>query len=109
MPKVYVLIAEFFALPDTDNEAIIESMTARLDGRMWVSKSRDSTVSLNIKHMHEDELPSYDELSRNDFPANLLAGYELLPESVTSKQLHSPLGDNSDGGIALAAFQLNFI
>lgn len=39
----------------------------------------------------------------------MIAGDKLLPESVTSKQLHSPLGDNSEDGIRVATVQLNFI
>lgn len=85
MPKIYVLITEVFALPDMDSEAIVESMAAGLEftlsqfpvmlgslevdansGRLWASKSRDSTVGLHIKHMHEDEFPSYDELYKKD-------------------------------------------
>lgn len=82
MPKIHVLIAEVFSLPDcVDVEAIINSMTAGLEyslsqfpvltgsvemdadsGRMWVSKKRDSAVGLHIKHMTKDEFPSYAEL-----------------------------------------------
>ncbi|KAJ9133690.1 Trichothecene 3-o-acetyltransferase [Pleurostoma richardsiae] len=130
MPKIYVLIAEVFALPDkADTEAITKNMTAGLEftlsqfpvlagvldvdeasGRMWVTKKRNSTVSLHVKHMpDEGEFPSYEELERKDFPASLIEGNQLLPKSVTAKQLHSPLGSNDEGGICLAAFQLNFI
>jgi hypothetical protein len=87
MPKIYVLIAEVFALPDkADTEAITKNMTAGLEftlsqfpvlagvldvdeasGRMWVTKKRNSTVSLHVKHMpDEGEFPSYEELERKD-------------------------------------------
>ncbi|QGA12495.1 hypothetical protein EYB26_000139 [Talaromyces marneffei] len=130
MPKIYVLIAEVFPLPEsTDTEAIVKSMIAGLEaalsrfpilvgsidvdaatGRMWVTKKRDSAVKLHVKYMlDESEFPSYEELAEKDFPASLIAGHQLLPESVTAKQLHSPLGDNAEGGIDVAAFQINFI
>ncbi|KAL5585904.1 hypothetical protein FOBRF1_015774 [Fusarium oxysporum] len=130
MPKVYVLIAEVFALPDlTDNDVTVQNMTAGLEfaisqfpilagvlemdtatGRMWVARRRDSTVSLHVKYMlREGEFPSYKELAEKEFPASSLTGSQLLPDFVTAKQLHSPLGDNNEEGIAVAAFQLNFI
>ncbi|KAK9490121.1 transferase family-domain-containing protein [Lipomyces doorenjongii] len=130
MPKIYVLIAEVFSLPeDADTGTIVQSMAAGLEfalsqfpvltgvlemdadsGRMWVSKKRNSTVKLHIKHMaREDEFPSYEDLAKQDFPASMIVGNKLLPESVTAKQLHSPLGDNNEEGIPVAAFQLNFI
>ncbi|KAL7904692.1 transferase family domain-containing protein [Trichoderma velutinum] len=130
MPKIYVLIAEVFSLPETvDNNAIVETMTAGLQlalaqypilagtvemdevsGRMWVTKNRDTATSLHIKHMLEEgTFPSYKELERKNFPANLVNANKLLPRSVTEKQLFSPLGDNNEDGIAVAAFQLNFI
>ncbi|EFX05496.1 trichothecene 3-o-acetyltransferase [Grosmannia clavigera kw1407] len=130
MPKIYVLIAEVFSLPEqADKDAIIKSLVAGLEfalsqfpllvgalemdeasGRMWVSKKKTSTLSLHVKHMlSTDDFPSYDELARKGFPANLIAGHQLLPESVTAKQLHSPLGDNSQEGLAVATFQINFI
>ncbi|RKK96237.1 hypothetical protein BFJ68_g14499 [Fusarium oxysporum] len=130
MPKVYVLVAEVFALPDlTDNDVTVQNMTAGLEfatsqfpilagvlemdtatGRMWVARQRDSTVSLHVKYMlREGEFPSYKELAEKEFPASSLTGSQLLPDFVTAKQLHSPLGDNNEEGIAVAAFQLNFI
>lgn len=48
-------------------------------------------------------------LNVKQFPASSLTGSQLLPDFVTAKQLHSPLGDNNEEGIAVAAFQLNFI
>lgn len=87
IPKVYVLIAEVFALPrGTDTEKIIKDMTTGLQlslsqfsvligilemnadtGRMWVTRKRNSTVSLHIKHMiGPDEFPSYDEVVKQD-------------------------------------------
>jgi hypothetical protein len=39
----------------------------------------------------------------------LIDGNKLLPESVTAKQLLSPLGNNNEAGIPVAVFQLNFI
>ncbi|CAI6036704.1 unnamed protein product [Clonostachys chloroleuca] len=133
MPKVYVLVSEVFALPelaDTQaNEAITENLKAGLEfaisrfpilagnlemdaasGRMWVSTTAETKVHLHVKHMlGEEDFPSYSELACKDFPAALLKGHQLLPKSVTAKQLHSPLGDNNEDGIAAAAFQLNFI
>ncbi|KAH8819332.1 transferase family-domain-containing protein [Xylogone sp. PMI_703] len=130
MPKVYVLIAEVYALPENaDRETIVKNITTGLEiavsqypvlagtlemdattGQMWVAKKRNSTVSLHVKYMlDKDEFLSYEELERRDFPASLIVGNKLLPESVTAKQLHSPLGDNNDGGIAIAKFQINFI
>ncbi|RFU27314.1 hypothetical protein B7463_g9034, partial [Scytalidium lignicola] len=130
MPKIYVLIAEVYALPEDANaETIVKNMTTGLEvalsqfpiltgilevdatnGQMWVAKQRSSTLSLHVKYMLcEDEFPSYEELEKKEFPATLIAGNRLLPESVTAKQLHSPLGDNNDEGIAMAKFQLNFI
>jgi hypothetical protein len=96
-------------------------------GTMWVARKRDSTASLHVKHMlGEDEFPSYKELAEKhvrlpqpleeshntdekQFPASALKGSQLLPEFVTAKSLLSPLGDNNEEGIAVAAFQLNFI
>lgn len=87
MPKVYVLVAEVFALPDlTDNDVTVENMTAGLEfaisqfpilagvlemdtatGRMWVARQRDSTVSLHVKYMlREGEFPSYKELAEKE-------------------------------------------
>ncbi|KAH7109517.1 transferase family-domain-containing protein [Dactylonectria macrodidyma] len=130
MPKVYVLIAEVFALKtDADTDAIVNSMRGGLEtslsrfpvltgnlemdatsGSMWVNKSRGSTVGLHVKFMPgEDEFASYEKLAEKDFPANLIAGSKLLPDSVTAKQLHSPLGDNNEEGIPVAVFQINFI
>ncbi|RTE85363.1 hypothetical protein BHE90_000185 [Fusarium euwallaceae] len=130
MPKIYVAVAEVFALPDDANiEATVRNMTAGLEftlsqfpilsgvlemnaatGTMWVARKRDSTASLHVKHMlGEEEFPSYKELAEKHFPASVLKGSQLLPEFVTAKPLHSPLGDNNEEGIAVAAFQLNFI
>lgn len=86
MPKVYVLIAEVFTLPEgIDKDPILKSMTAGLEytlsqfpvlagilqmdpesGRMWVTRNKGSTVSLHIKHMLDDDFPSYAELEKND-------------------------------------------
>ncbi|KAM0430076.1 hypothetical protein ACHAPT_006082 [Fusarium lateritium] len=130
MPKIYVAVAEVFALPDDINiETTVRNMTAGFEftlsqfpilsgvlemdaatGTMWVARKRDSTASLHVKHMlREDEFPSYKELAEKNFPASALKGSQLLPEFVTAKPLHSPLGDNNEGGIAVAAFQLSFI
>lgn len=91
MPKIYVSVAEVFALPaNTDTDAIVKSMAAGLEftvsqfpvlaglfeldentGSMWVTKKRDSTVSLHIKHMlHEDDFPSYQDLEKTDVRAH---------------------------------------
>jgi hypothetical protein len=91
MPRIYVQVAEVFALPENaDVDAIAKNMTAGLEfavsqfpvlaglhsmdadsGRMWVTKKRESTVSLHIKHMlHEDEFPSYEELEKKDVRAH---------------------------------------
>ncbi|KAH8654840.1 transferase family-domain-containing protein [Ilyonectria robusta] len=130
MPKIYVPVVEVFALPETiEAEATVQNLTAGLEfaisqfpilsgvlemdattGRMWVARRRDSTVSLHVKYMlREDDFPSYKELAEKDFPPGSLTGSQLLPEFVTAKQLHSPLGDNNEDGITVAAFQLNFI
>ncbi|KAF2025143.1 hypothetical protein EK21DRAFT_77094 [Setomelanomma holmii] len=130
MPKVYVQVVEVFSLPENTNvDATIKNMVAGLEfalsqyqvltgvlrtddanGEMWVEKRRSSTVSLHIKHMVDgDEFPSYEELERKDFPANLLVGHKLIPESAAKKQLYSPLGANDEADISMATFQLNFI
>ncbi|KAK9446503.1 transferase family-domain-containing protein [Limtongia smithiae] len=129
MPKIYVLVSEVFALPaGADTGAIIKSMTTGLKvalasfpvlcgclemdattGQMWVTKKRESAAALHLKYMPGGEFPSYAELEQKDFPASLLAAHQILPSAVTAKQLHSPLGDNNDEGISIAAFQLNFI
>ncbi|KAM5361646.1 hypothetical protein ACJA88_014383 [Fusarium oxysporum] len=98
MPKVYVLVAEVFALPDlTDNNVTVQNMTAGLEfaisqfpilagvlemdtatGRMWVARQRDSTVSLHVKYMlREGEFPSYKELVEKEFPASSLTAFQL--------------------------------
>lgn len=89
MPKIYVLIAEVFALPEgTDIDATINSMVAGFEfalsqypvlagvlasddnnGQMWVERTRDSTASLHVKHMTGDEFPSYAELEKRDVRA----------------------------------------
>lgn len=84
MPKIYVAVAEVFALPDDVSvETTVRNMTAGLEftlsqfpilsgvlemnaatGTMWVARKRDSTASLHVKHMlSEDEFPSYKELA----------------------------------------------
>jgi hypothetical protein len=90
MPKIYVLIAEVFSLPeDIEIDATIRSMVAGFkfavsqfpiltgvlasddeNGEMWVEKTRNSTVSLHIKHMTGDEFPSYAELKEKDVRAS---------------------------------------
>lgn len=85
MPKIYVLIAEVFALPKGANkDAIITSLTKGLEfalsqfpllvgalemdeasGQMWVSKKKASTLSLHVKYMlSTDQFPSYDDLAK---------------------------------------------
>jgi hypothetical protein len=86
MPKVYVQVTEIFGLPEhTDVDATIKSMIAGLEfalsqypvltgvlqsddsnGEMWVKKTRASTVSMHVKHMGENEFPSYAELEKKD-------------------------------------------
>jgi hypothetical protein len=87
MPKIYVLVAEVFSLPEgADTKAIAESMTVGLestlsqfpiltgvlkmdadDGRMRVAKKRESTLSMYVKYMLRDnEFPSYKELEERD-------------------------------------------
>ncbi|KAJ3456556.1 hypothetical protein MRS44_016579 [Fusarium solani] len=121
MPKVYVAVAEAFAFPDDINiEATVRNMTAGLEftlsqfpilsgvlemnvatGTMWVARKRDSTASLHVKHMlGEDEFPSYKELAEK---------HPTPPRVCHSKIASLPLGDNNEEGIAVAAFQLNFI
>lgn len=104
MPKIYVLIAEVFALPeDANTDKIVRSMTDGLEFamsqfpvlagileidaatcRMWVTKKRDATISLHIKYMlGEDEFPSYDELAVKDVrpthtPYCFEIGYRLI-------------------------------
>lgn len=110
MPKLYVLIAEVFALPETaDTEAIVKNMIAGLEvalskfpvltgtidvdsktGRMWVTKKRDSTSKLHVKYMlDESEFPSYEELAKKDvcieFLAGLQMGKDLIPFSFQNK------------------------
>lgn len=85
MPKIYVLIADVFAMPeDADNGAILENMIAGLEfalsqfplllgslemdkisGRLWVSKKKASTLGLHVKDMTStDEFPSYNDLAK---------------------------------------------
>lgn len=131
MPKVYVQIAEFFQLPEgTDKEAVVSNLKKGLEftlsqfpilagslhmddknGRMWVTKKRDSTVGLHVKTMDgdADDFPSFEYLDQRDFPVHLISGHEVLPKSVTEKQLFSPLGDNADDDLIISTFQINFI
>ena len=126
MPKIYVQIAEVFALPESaDQEKIVSNLTAGLEfalsqfplmsgglqmdpdtGRMWVSKNQNSIVDL---HVAARQSPTYQNLNERDFPAAMLKGEDILPKSVTEKQLFSPLGDNADEDLAISAFQVTFI
>lgn len=126
MPKIYVQIAEVFELSDdsqTHKDKILSNTMKGLeftlsqfpiltgnfriddkDGRMWVTRKRDSGVDLYINELEEI---TYNELLDDHFPAASLAG--ILPKSVTEKQLFSPLGHNADEGIFMATFQISFI
>ncbi|KAI7505052.1 hypothetical protein KC367_g835 [Hortaea werneckii] len=128
MPKIYVQIAEVFELKDeseTNQAKIVANLVRGLDftlaqypimagglkmdpetGRMWVAKKQDPSVGL---YVNVRQTPTYQELNQKDFPAAMLKGHEILPKSVTEKQLFSPLGDNADEDLSISAFQLNFI
>ncbi|KAK7972564.1 hypothetical protein PG988_006698 [Apiospora saccharicola] len=115
MPKSYVPIVEHMTMGLAHTLSRFPILTGVLkmnaqDGAMWVTKRRASTISLFVKHMlHDEEFPTYLDLEKKDFPANLLRGDKLLPEAVVAKQVQSPLGDNSTNGIPIAVLQLNFI
>ncbi|KAI7551327.1 hypothetical protein KC331_g2625 [Hortaea werneckii] len=128
MPKIYVQIAEVFELKDESEEnkaTIVANLVKGLEfslaqypimtgglkmdpetGRMWVAKKQDSSVGL---YVNVRDTPTYQELNQKDFPAAMLKGHEILPKSVTEKQLFSPLGDNADEDLSISAFQVNFI
>jgi hypothetical protein len=128
MPKIYVQIAEVFEMKD-DSEAAREKVVANMvtgleftleqfpimtgvlhmdpdTGRMWVTRKQNSGVDLYVKKAAE---PTYAELYKKDFPAAILKCQEILPKSVTEKQLFSPLGDNADADTVISTFQINFI
>tara|TARA_R110002003_G_scaffold502_11_gene20116 strand:+ start:3930 stop:4130 length:201 start_codon:yes stop_codon:yes gene_type:complete len=42
------------------------SLARSPNGEMWVKKTRASMVSMHVKHMSEDEFPSYAELEKKD-------------------------------------------
>ncbi|ETS78933.1 hypothetical protein PFICI_08786 [Pestalotiopsis fici W106-1] len=131
MPKIYVQIAEIFELPEgSDKQVIIDSVSKGLEfalsqfpalagtihmdetnGRMWVTKKKDSSVGLYVKTADDDvsDLPSFDYLNQHDFPVHILDGHRLLPKVVTEKQLFSPLGHNADDQTITSTFQINFI
>lgn len=131
MPKIYVQIAEIFELPEgSDKQVVVDSVSKGLEfalsqfpalagtihmdeqnGRMWVTKKKDSSVGLHVKTAdgEDDGLPTFDYLNQHDFPVHLLEGPQLLPKVVTEKQLFSPLGDNADDQTITSAFQINFI
>ncbi|KAI7641311.1 hypothetical protein KC318_g21903, partial [Hortaea werneckii] len=128
MPKIYAQIAEVFELKDESEEnkaTIVANLVKGLEfslaqypimagglkmdpetGRMWVAKKQDSSVGL---YVNVRDTPTYQELNQKDFPAAMLKGHEILPKSVTEKQLFSPLGDNADEDLSISAFQVNFI
>jgi hypothetical protein len=112
MPKIYVQIVEVFKLaPLFDKAKVVDSMAKGLgftlsqfpilagglkmdaeNGRLWVTKRKDSEVSLFVQDL-EETFSSFGELDRTDFPATTFKGYMLLPKVVTEKQLFSPLGE----------------
>ncbi|KAI7026959.1 hypothetical protein KC327_g5805 [Hortaea werneckii] len=128
MPKIYVQIAAVFELKDegeTKKAKIVANLVKGLEftlaqypimagglkmdpetGRMWVAEKQDSSVGL---YVNARQTPTYQELNQKDFPAAMLKGHDILPKSVTEKQLFSPLGDNADEDLSISAFQLNFI
>jgi hypothetical protein len=128
MPKIYVQIVEVFKLaPDTDKTKIVDDMVKGLEvtlsqfpilvgglkmdaenGRLWVTKKRDSAVGLFVQDA-EETFASYEELDKTDFPAATFKGHKLLPKAVTEKQLFSPLGDNQEDDLLISTFQINFI
>lgn len=131
MPKIYCQIAEIFELPQgSDKQIIVDSVSKGLEfalsqfpalagtihmddqnGRMWVTKKKDSSVGLYVKTADGDDgdLPTFDHLNQHDFPVHLLDGHRLLPKVVTEKQLFSPLGVNADDQTITSTFQINFI
>jgi hypothetical protein len=128
MPKIYVQIVEVFKLaPEADKAKIVDNMVKGLEftlsqypilagglkmdaenGRLWVTKKRDSAVSLFVQNL-EETFASYEESAQTDFPAATLKGHTLLPKSVTEKQLFSPLGINQEDDLIISTFQINFI
>ena len=128
MPKIYVQIVEVFKLaPDSEQHKIVDSMVRGLEytlsqfpilagglkmdaenGRLWVTKKRESSVGLSVQDIAES-FPPYEELERSDFPAATFKGHVLLPKAVTEKQLFSPLGDNQEDDTIISTFQINFI
>jgi hypothetical protein len=128
MPKIYVQIVEVFKLAqDSEKPRIVDGMMKGLEytlsqypiltgglkmdaenGRLWVTKTRDSSVGLSVQDVAES-FPSYEELEKYDFPAATFKGHKLLPKAVTEKQLFSPLGDNQEDETIISTFQINFI
>lgn len=128
MPKIYVQIVEVFELPrEAEKPKIVDNMIKGLEytlsqfpilagklkmdaenGRLWVSKKRESSVGLSVRDVAES-FPSYEELERSDFPAASFKRHVLLPKAVTEKQLFSPLGDNQEDDTIISTFQINFI
>jgi len=80
-------------------------------GKLWVLRKKTNTVGLTINYIDgvEDKFPSFEELDKAHFPASLIDGNALLPDSVTAKQLFSPLGENKDKDTLISTFQINFI
>jgi hypothetical protein len=88
MPKIYVQIVEVFKLAqDSEKPRIVDGMMKGLEytlsqypiltgglkmdaenGRLWVTKTRDSSVGLSVQDVAES-FPSYEELEKYDFPA----------------------------------------
>jgi hypothetical protein len=128
MPKIYVQIVEVFQVgPNVDKAKIVDTMVTGLEstlsqfpiltgglkvdpenGRLWVTKRRDSAVSLYVRDV-EETFASFEELQNSDFPAATFKGHILLPKAVTEKQLFSPLGLNQEDNLVIATFQINFI
>ncbi|CAG5174997.1 uncharacterized protein ALTATR162_LOCUS7922 [Alternaria atra] len=128
MPKIYVQIVEVFKLaPLFDKTKVVDSMAKSLEftlsqfpilagglkmdaenGRLWVTKRKDSEVSLFVQDL-EETFPSFGELDRTDFPAATFKGHMLLPKAVTEKQLFLPLGENQEDYLIISTFQINFI
>lgn len=93
VPKIYVLIAEIFQLPESTSETeIIDNLARGLssalnqfpilagslqidetNGRLCVTKSKASTVAFCVNSMDDtnDDFPSFDYLDERDFLIHL--------------------------------------
>lgn len=77
-------------------------------GKLWVLKKKTDTVGLIVNHLNDphDLFPSFQDLQDKHFPASLIDGTKLLPESVTAKSLFSPHGDNGDKDTIISSSSL---